>query len=279
MIIGHADKIRMQVRSIGEDGKVWIDSDSFLPSTLFASFPLSLLDSSPPLPSIPILNHLFSMHRLGNEVILFSEDPETPGNYRRFEGATVEAIGAIHFASPKLRSGEVGIKKEQLYLEMHVYGEKKKEQIEKLGIKPGDPILLDRKIKKGLMPHTFTGAYLDNGLGCFATAQIAKMVIERELWKENKLRLLFAFATHEEIGRMGSRVLASLFKPDMMIALDVNHDYSAAPGIADKKSCPLAMGKGFTISHGSVMSTFLNSVIEVWFRLEKTPRPLSCMQP
>jgi Cellulase M and related proteins len=31
MVIGHADKIRMQVRSIGEDGKVWINSDSFCP--------------------------------------------------------------------------------------------------------------------------------------------------------------------------------------------------------------------------------------------------------
>jgi len=34
MIVGHADKIRMQVRHIGQDGKVWIDSDSFLPLTL-----------------------------------------------------------------------------------------------------------------------------------------------------------------------------------------------------------------------------------------------------
>jgi len=30
MVIGHADKIRMQVRSIGPDGKIWINSDSFL---------------------------------------------------------------------------------------------------------------------------------------------------------------------------------------------------------------------------------------------------------
>ena len=34
MIIGHADKIRMQVRSIGEDGKIWINTDSFLPGVL-----------------------------------------------------------------------------------------------------------------------------------------------------------------------------------------------------------------------------------------------------
>ncbi|MBT6398759.1 MAG: peptidase M42, partial [Verrucomicrobia bacterium] len=34
MFIGHADKIRLQVRSIGSDGKIWVNSDSFLPCTL-----------------------------------------------------------------------------------------------------------------------------------------------------------------------------------------------------------------------------------------------------
>ncbi len=34
MIVGHADKIRMQVRKIDDDGKVWINTDSFLPTTL-----------------------------------------------------------------------------------------------------------------------------------------------------------------------------------------------------------------------------------------------------
>lgn len=34
MFIGHADKIRLQVRSIGADGKIWVNSDSFLPCTL-----------------------------------------------------------------------------------------------------------------------------------------------------------------------------------------------------------------------------------------------------
>ena len=77
MLVGHADKIRMQVRHIGEDGKIWIDSDSFLPTTL-----------------------------IGHEVLLFSENPIQPGQYRAIEGATIEAIGAIHFSSPEMRSGK-----------------------------------------------------------------------------------------------------------------------------------------------------------------------------
>lgn len=82
MIIGHADKIRMQVRSIGEDGKIWINTDSFLPTVL-----------------------------IGHEVKLFSEDPDAPGSYRCIEGGTVEALGAIHFSDPAQRDGSKGLKK------------------------------------------------------------------------------------------------------------------------------------------------------------------------
>lgn len=240
MVIGHADKIRMQVRSIGEDGKIWINSDSFLPMTL-----------------------------LGNEVILFSEDPEKPGSYRQLKGGTIEAIGAIHFADAASRSGDKGIRKEQLYLELLLHGEKKKEQVLNLGIRPGDTILLDRPIKRGFAADTFTGAYLDNGLGCFVTAEIARLIAE-EGGLEN-VRCLFTFATHEEIGRFGSRVVARQFKPDVLIGVDVNHDMDAAPGIKDKRPTPLEMGKGFTISVGSIVSEYLNRLIEETAKEEEIP--------
>ena len=231
MIIGHADKIRLQVRSIGDDGKIWIDSDSFLPTTL-----------------------------MGHEVKVFSEDPDEPGSYRTIEGGTVEAIGAIHFADSKLRSGEQGIKKEQLYLELQVHGENKKQQIENLGIRAGDSIILNRPIKRGFSPDTFYGAYLDNGLGCFVTAETARLIAEAG--GTDNVRCLFAIASYEEIGRFGSRVLAGEMKPDAIIAVDVNHDYVAAPNVGDKRFTPLEMGKGFTMSVGSVASEQLNRIIE-----------------
>jgi len=71
MIIGHADKIRMQVRSIDKDGKIWVNTDSFLPCTL-----------------------------IGHEVKLFCQDPENPSTYKVVEGGTIEALGAIHFSQP-----------------------------------------------------------------------------------------------------------------------------------------------------------------------------------
>lgn len=231
MVVGHADKIRMQVRSIGDDGKVWINSDSFLPTTL-----------------------------IGHEVALFSRKPGDPSKVRVLRGGTVEALGAIHFADARTRSGDKGINSNMLYLELHVHGEKKKEQIEALGVRPGDPIILDRPIKRGFSPDTFYGAYLDNGLGCFAAAEIARVLAEAGGTKN--VRCLFAMATHEEIGRMGSRVLAGQLAPDVLIAVDVNHDYVAAPGIGDRRMTPLSMGGGFTLTTGAIVSEQLNAIIE-----------------
>ncbi|MCK6511159.1 M28 family peptidase [Myxococcota bacterium] len=231
LFVGHADKIRMQVRQIGKDGKIWLDTDSFLPTTL-----------------------------IGHEVLLFSEDPKNPGHYRTIKGGTVEAIGAIHFANEALRSGKSGIKKEQIYLELQIHSENKQKQIEALGVRVGDNVLLDRPIKRGFSPETFYGAYLDNGLGCFATAEIARLVAQAGGLKN--IRALFGIATHEEIGRMGSRVMAAVTKPDILIGVDVNHDYVAAPGIESERMPPLAMGQGFTLSVGAIASEKLNALIQ-----------------
>ena len=227
MVVGHADKIRMQVRKIGADGKIWINSDAFLPCTL-----------------------------LGHEVTLFSDDPKKPGSYRAIQGGTVEAMGAIHFSDQAQRTGDRGIRPKQLYLELQIHGENKAGQIEALGIRPGDTLLLDRPIKRSFSPDTFYGAYLDNGLGCFVAAEVAKLMAGISALKN--VRCQFAFASHEEIGRFGSRVMAGELKPDALIAVDVNHDYVAAPNIGDRNMSPLEMGKGFTLSTGAIVSEHLN---------------------
>jgi len=215
MIIGHADKIRMQVRKIGTDGKIWINSDAFLPCTL-----------------------------IGHEVTLFSDDPQKPGNFREIKGGTVEALGAIHFSEPSQRTGVKGIQPKQLYLELQIHGEDKPGQINALGIRPGDTLLLDRPIKRSFSPDTFYGAYLDNGLGCFVAAEVAKLVSGVAALK--KVRCQFAFASHEEIGRFGSRVMAGELKPDA----------------------------GFTLSTGAIVTEHLNLQIKKAAIKHKIPMQL-----
>ena len=230
MIIGHADKIRMQVRKIDNDGKIWVNTDSFLPCTL-----------------------------VGHEVKLFSQQPDKPGTFRCIKGGTIEALGAIHFSEPAQRTGDKGLKPEMIYLELQMHGEKCKEKIEALGIRPGDPIILDRPIKRGFSDDSFYGAYLDNGLGCFVVAEIAKILAKSPL---KNLRVLYTIATHEEIGRFGAAAVAGELKPDILIGSDVNHDYDAAPGIGAKRMNSLAMSKGFSLTNGSITSAYLNSIIE-----------------
>jgi endoglucanase len=229
MVIGHADKIRMQVRSIDDQGKIWVNTDSMLPATL-----------------------------IGHKVKLFSEDPNNLGNWRTLSGGTIEALGAIHFADSKLRSGDKGITPEMMYLELHIHGEERKKQVEALGIRPGDPIIFDREIERGFAPDTFSGAYLDNGLGCFVTAEVARLIAEADGLQN--VRFLGAMASHEEIGRFGSRVLAEQFRPDVTIAVDVAHDFVSAPGIGDKRFEPVTMGKGYSLTHGAITSASLNSM-------------------
>lgn len=231
MVIGHADKIRLQVRSIGDDGKVWVDSDSFLPVTV-----------------------------IGHEVQLFSEDSERPGSYRCIEGGTIEAIGAIHFAEPALRDGTKGLKPTQLYLELQLHGEERKKQVEALGIRPGDSIILKRPIRRGFGPDSFYGAYLDNGLGCFVAAEVAKLLAESGGLRN--IRYLGAFAAYEEIGRFGSRVLAQELRPDVVIGVDVSHDFEAAPGVGDRRYTPNKMGAGMTLSVGAIVSPSINAIYQ-----------------
>ncbi|MFK7889244.1 MAG: M20/M25/M40 family metallo-hydrolase [Granulosicoccus sp.] len=152
------------------------------------------------------------------------------------------------------------MKPNSLYLDLQIHGDNKADQIRRLGLKPGDSILLDRPIKRGFSPDTFYGAYLDNGLGCFVTAEVARLV--EEAGGTDNIRVLYAIASHEEIGRFGSRVLAGELAPDVLIAIDVNHDYVAAPGIGDRNMQPLEMGKGFTLSCGAIVSEQLNAMFK-----------------
>lgn len=230
MLIGHSDKIRLQVRSIGSDGKIWINSDSFLPCTL-----------------------------IGHEVTLFSQHPDKPGQFRSINGGTIEALGAIHFSEAAQRTGDKGIKPEMLFLELQMHGENCKERVEELGIRAGDPIILNRPIRKGFTKDTFYGAYLDNGLGCFMVAELARLLAKKPL---KNLRVMHTIAPYEEIGRFGAAVIAGEMKPDVLIGSDVNHDYDAAPGLSARRMQPLSMGKGFSLTNGSITSAYLNSIIE-----------------
>jgi len=235
MVVGHADKIRLQVRSVDKaSGKIYVDSDSHLPMTLLSS-----------------------------DVSIYSESTEALGSFHRIRG-TVEALGAIHFADGKLRDGSKGVGPDMLYVDVGAHGSNAGARVEALGIKPGDSILMDRPLRRMVADDVVSAPYLDNGIGCFVVTELARLLAEPGTRRDAlaNVQVMLAIAAHEEIGRFGSRVLASVFKPDILIAVDVNHDYANAPGVSSKKFTPLSMGAGFTISVGSVTSRKVNELLQ-----------------
>ena len=250
MVVGHADKIRMQVRHIEKSsGKIYIDSDSFLPIAL-----------------------------LGNQVTIFSEKPDELGSFIKVKG-TVEALGAIHFGDAGHRSGAKGVGPDMLYVDLGCYGPGAADRVSKLGIKPGDAVLMDSPLRRAVGDDVFQGAYLDNGVGSFVVTDSARILSKEEEYVKalDNVRVLFAIAAHEEIGRFGSRVLANKFAPDVLIAIDVNHDYVNAPGVGAKRYPPLEMGKGYTISVGAVASRKLNEVMQQASKRKNIPVQLDCV--
>lgn len=245
--MGHADKIRMQVRHIEKSsGKVYINSDSFLPIAL-----------------------------LGKNVCVYSEKPSELGKFTKIKGTVegwsfpffiilfqlscIKALGAIHFGEVGHRTGDKGVGPDALYIDFGQHGKGAAQRLEDLGVKPGDAVLMDSPLRRALVDDVVQGAYLDNGVGSFVTCDLARILTEEKEFTSvlDSVRVLFTIAGHEEIGRLSSRVLVKYFQPDVLVAVDVNHDYVNAPLVESKRFTPLEMGKGFTYGVGAICSAKL----------------------
>lgn len=236
MFIAHTDKIKMQVRHIDDNGKVYINSGSFLPQTL-----------------------------IGNEVYIYSfKKPEglLSGGYVKIKG-TIEAIQPIHYIDKSYITSDKCVKQEQLYIDVGLYDKK---SIIDLGVTIGDPILLYRPIEKTVSCDVFKGAYLDDGVGCMSVTELAHLVAEDET-PFDSLHLYFGFSTHEEINRYGSRIFVHKFKPDILIGVDACHDYDRAPKIDSFVRPSVKMGFGPVLTNGSIISNIINKLLIKGFTL------------
>lgn len=237
MFIVHADKIRMQVRYIDRDGKIYINADSYIASSL--------------------LGHKVTIYTLNNKN---KKEKDCNGwknqEYVAIEGR-IQAILPIHYADSSLIRGNKGVKDDELYIDIGCYTYK---EVKKYGIQIGDPVLMVDPVEYTLGKGTYCGSYLDNGVGCFVLTKLTEYILLNKNQFSN-IRCLFAIATHEEINRFGSRVIAKKFNPDILIGLDACHDYVNAPGIKDKRFPDIEINKGLVLTKGSVTSTTLNDII------------------
>lgn len=135
-----------------------------------------------------------------------------------------------------------------------------KEEVEELGVHVGCVATFDDEFLT-LNNRYFIGRALDNRIGGFMIAEVARMI------KENKNTLPFGLyivnAVQEEIGLRGAEMIAHRIKPDVAIITDVCHD-TQSPAYSKVASGDLSSGKGPVLTYGpAVQTNLLKMVIDV----------------
>ncbi|MFH1004061.1 MAG: M42 family peptidase [Bacteroidota bacterium] len=139
-------------------------------------------------------------------------------------------------------------------------GCKSDKEVEKLGVHVGCVVTYEDGFMI-LNNQYFVGRALDNRIGGFTIAQVARLL------KEKKIKLPFGLyivnAVQEEVGSHGARMIASRIKPNVAIVTDATHD-TQTPMINKMLSGDIFCGKGPSLTYGpAVHNKFLDFVISV----------------
>ncbi|NEN23630.1 M42 family metallopeptidase [Cryomorpha ignava] len=142
-----------------------------------------------------------------------------------------------------------------------------KEEVEKLGIHVGSVATFEDEFMM-LNNKYYVGRALDNRMGGFMIAEVARML------KENKTKLPFTLyvvnAVQEEIGLRGAEMISRRIEPDVAIVTDVCHD-TQTPMIDKIEQGDLHSGKGPVLTYGPAVQNNLLKKIIATAEAEKIP--------
>ncbi len=138
-------------------------------------------------------------------------------------------------------------------------GCKSAKEVEDLGVHVGCVVTYQDELTE-LNDRYYVGRALDNRIGGFMIAEVARML------KENKDKLPFGLylvnSVQEEVGLNGATMIARKIKPDVAIVTDVCHD-TQSPMMNKIASGDLACGKGPVLSYApAVQNNLLKLVID-----------------
>lgn len=136
-------------------------------------------------------------------------------------------------------------------------GCKSKEEVEKLGVHVGCVITYEDEFMI-LNDRYFVGRALDNRIGGFMIAEVARLL------KENKTKLPFGLyitnSVQEEVGLRGAEMITQTIKPNVAIVTDVCHD-TQTPMMNKILNGDLASGKGPVLTYGPAVQNNLLKLI------------------
>ena len=168
---------------------------------------------------------------------------------------------AIHLRE---REDEKAPKVHELYVDL---GASNPKEVDKAGNSSGTSPGLPRH-RRRIRPQPIVGRALDNRIGGFIIAEVTRRLAAEASRPE--ATLVAANCIHEEIGGMGSMMVAHRLRPDVCVVLDVTHA-TDSPGIGEDKHGKVTLGGGPSITHGAANHPLVISRIMDTAKKEKSP--------
>ncbi len=159
------------------------------------------------------------------------------------KGPVLGVIGntAIHLRD---REDEKAPKVHELYVDI---GASNPKEVDKAGVRVGHPLVY-QDCAEEFGRNRIVGRALDNRIGGFIIAEVTRRLAAESTRPE--ATLVAANCVHEEIGGMGSMMVAHRLRPDVCVVLDVTHA-TDSPGIGEDKHGKVTLGGGPSITHGA----------------------------
>ncbi len=136
-------------------------------------------------------------------------------------------------------------------------GAKDREEVIKMGIHVGCVVTFQDELTI-LNERYYTGRALDNRMGGFCIAQVARLL------KENKVKLPYSLyivnAVQEEVGLRGAEMVTQTIRPNVAIVTDVTHD-THTPMISTKKHGDVRCGNGPSVTYAPAVHQKLLDII------------------
>jgi putative aminopeptidase FrvX len=136
-------------------------------------------------------------------------------------------------------------------------GASSKEDVLEMGISVGTVITFKDQFMK-LGKDYYTGRALDNRIGGFMIAEVARKL--KEKGKELPFKLYIVNSVQEEIGLRGAHMIAQTIKPNVAIITDVCHETSSPCYNASKEGDHVA-GQGGVITRAPAVHNKLRKLV------------------
>jgi putative aminopeptidase FrvX len=162
------------------------------------------------------------------------------------------ATGVIGLRSGHLSRGEISpVDLDGLYVDL---GFDSREQVERLGIRVGDGVVLQNPLRRLANATRIAGKAIDNRAGCVVLLETLRALASESLAGP----LTAVVAVQEEVGMKGARIAAERVRPDLAIVVDTV-PCADTPDSHGVTTFPARLGAGpvVQISSGRAASGYL----------------------